>query len=140
MKTKAILALLLTLIISLSATCDSEVVEVEDERINVEGKWACSLDDGAGGVQDYEIEITIDNATDDKIFISNFDYNGGTATGTLTGLNITVETQTVGNSTIFADGKVSADYQEINWTININGEDFSMVSLPGGISKTMLEQ
>lgn len=119
----------------MSLQCENDPVVVDDIRDNIEGKWACELDDGSGVPQDYQLDIIKDLDTDNKVFLKNFAFNGDTAVGTITGMNITVAQQSVGSSSVFADGTINDNYQEISWTINIDGDDYTMVSTVGGITK-----
>lgn len=135
MKIRTIFAVLLVVIIAMSSQCENDPVVVDDIRDNIEGKWACELDDGSGVPQDYQLEIIKDLDTDNKIYLQNFAYNGDTAVGTVTGNNITVAQQNVGSSSVFADGTISDNFQEITWTINIDGDDYTMVCTVGGITK-----
>jgi len=136
MKTRFFLVTLFIAFVTMSFECTNDPVEVDDARDNIVGKWACALDDGSGVPYDYEIEISKDNSNDNQVFLSNFAFNGETATATLTGKNLTVAQQNVGSSSVFADGTISDNYQEITWTINIDGDDYTMSSIPGGITKS----
>ncbi len=136
MKLNLLFSVFLMVLLSFSFKCQQESSEVEDKRENIDGDWAVELDDGSVP-QNYEVVITIDEDTDNKIFLSNFVNNEDTAYATLTGSNLTVPQQKVGNFNVHADGTISDNFQEITWTINMDGEDYTAIFTPGGITKKL---
>ncbi len=134
MKIKVFLGLLLVVFLSTAGSCKGDSNEVEDIRENIVGKWHATLDDGSVP-EDFEVEITKDEGDKSKIYLSNFVNNGKSAYATLTGSNLTVPEQTVGNYTVSADGTISDNYQGITWSILIDGENFTSSFVPGGITK-----
>ncbi len=135
MKTKSILAILFVILVTMSFECQPDNTTVTDTRDNIVGKWACTLDDGAVP-QDYEVEIIKDANVADVIYLANFIANGDTAKATITGQNLTIAQQKVGNSFVSGDGTISDNNQEITWAVKINGDDNTMKFTPGGITKS----
>lgn len=136
MKLNLLFSVVLMVLLAFSFKCQQESSEVEDKRENIDGDWAVELDDGSVP-QNYEVVITIDEDTDNKIFLSNFVNNEDTAYATLTGSNLTVPQQKVGNFNVHADGTISDNFQEITWNINMDGEDYTAIFTPGGITKKL---
>lgn len=137
MKLKVLLGAIVIVIVSLSSTCQNDTNVLTDKRDNITDQWHCTLDPNAQVPQDFEVDITKDSINEKMIYISNFVNNGSQAHATMTGLNLTVAQQQVGNSLVSADGTVSSDYQSFDWTITIDGDVFTAKYVPGGVTKMM---
>ncbi|MEA3451815.1 MAG: hypothetical protein U9Q83_07910 [Bacteroidota bacterium] len=135
MKLKYFLGIILVVVIAVASTCQADSNELDDKRTNIADKWHCTLDDGSQVPEDFEVEITKDATVDDKVYISNFINNETKAYATMTGFNLTVPEQIVGNATVSATGTVATDYQKITWDITINGDSYTAKFVPGGITK-----
>ncbi len=134
MKLKFLLGIVIITIIGLSNSCQNDPNDIADKRDNIVGKWHCTLDDSQVP-SDYEVDITKDTADNTKIYLANFVSNGSPAYATMSGFNLTVPEQQVGNSVVSADGIVSKDYQSVTWTLKIDGDDYTAKMVPGGIAK-----
>ena len=133
MKLKFIVLAIMSAFVLMSNECQSDSDEVTDKRDELKGDWTCTLD----GIPPDTYVVTISkNENDDKtIYLDNFVNNGNQAVGTMTGLNITVEEQQVGNVTVSGEGTVKDDYQSMTWTLKIDGEDYTASYSIGGITK-----
>lgn len=139
MKAKVFLSILFVIMISMAASCEGDSNKVDDNRDNIASSWHATLDDGAVP-EEYEVAITKDDIDETKVKLSNFVNNGeeNVAYAILTGFNLTVPEQTVGNATVSGDGTVTSDYQSISWNITIDGDSYTMDFVPGGITKVGL--
>lgn len=137
MKLKFLLGAIVLVIVSLSTTCENDPSSLTDKRDNITDNWHCTLDPTSQNPQDFGVTITKDDANETMIYLSNFVNNKNQAHATMTGLNITVAEQQVGNSVVSADGTVSSDYQSFDWTITIDGDVYTAKYVPGGITKMM---
>ncbi len=136
MKTKILIAALGVFLLFFSAMCNNDD-QLADKRENITGSWHCTLDDG-NDQQDYTVDITLGSGENDLI-LKNFIANSSNATGTMSGLTISVPEQQVGNSVVSASGTIASDYQTINWDITIDGTAYTAQYVPGGVTK-LLEQ
>lgn len=134
MKLKYLLGMLIAAFLLMSAGCQDDPDDVTDKRDNIVGSWHCTLNDG-NVPEDYEIVISKDNSDLTKVYLSNFVNNGTQAVATITGFNLTVAQQQIGNSTVLADGVINTNYQEITWNITIDGDNYTATLVPGGITK-----
>ncbi len=132
MKITRILGILLLSIVLMAGKCAGDTSQLDDARDNLTHSWHAEL---AG--EDFEVKIEKDEASSDKIFILNYINTTHKAEAIVTGKNLTVAEQTVGNQTVSADGVISDDYQSITWVMLIDGEEFTCEYKPGGITKNL---
>ncbi|MBN2893907.1 MAG: hypothetical protein JXL97_18710 [Bacteroidales bacterium] len=136
MKLKLFFGMLLVVFFSMAFSCEGDTDDVADKRDNIIGKWHATLDDGQVP-EDYEVEITKDDVDNVKIHLANIVNNDGSAYATLTGFNLTIPEQQVGNATVSGDGTISDTYAEITWTLTIDGDSYTSSFVPGGITKDL---
>ncbi len=108
---------------ALNLGCNPETVQPvsQDLRKEISRKWYCELNDGQD-TYNFESEITIDPANENKIFISNFNNLGAKATATVyTDRQIVLHSQTLpGTSTsVKGSATINADFTNINWTYEV---------------------
>jgi hypothetical protein len=137
MKITHLFAVFVLLTFSLTLGCQNDSDNVADKRDNIEGDWHMTLDDGQVPV-DYQVTISKDANSTTKIFMSNFVNNGSKAYATITGMNLTIPEQQVGNETVSGDGTISSDYNTITWNLTIDGDSYTGKMVPGGITKKEL--
>ncbi len=136
MKLRFVIFAFFATFVLMSADCQSDSDEVTDKRDELKGDWTCTVD---GTPPDtYVVTISKEENDDKTIYLANFVNNGGKATGTIAGFNITVAEQQVGNVTVSGTGTIKDDYQSITWTLKIDGDDFTATYSPGGITKNAL--
>lgn len=137
MNLRLIISAFLIAIISMAASCEGDTNELDDKRDNITHSWHATLN---GDVpENYEVKVTKDDTDETKLYLANFVNNGeeNVAEATITGMQLTVAEQEVGNTTVSATGTISDDYQNISWTMTMDGDDFTCDFVPGGITKDL---
>ena len=103
---------------------------------NIVGKWHVVRYEGDVNPE-YQVEITENTDVDNGIIIHNFYNNGADAQATVKDMEITLPSQKLGTYTIQATGVISQDFQRINWTITVDGEQVTATFTPGTIAKRL---
>ena len=137
MKFKHFFALIFIFAITFAGACQNDPNDVADKRDNILGDWHMTLNDGQVDV-DYQVTITKDADDATKINLSNFVNNGSSAYATITGFDLTVPQQQVGNSIVSGDGTIKSDYNSITWNLTIDGDVYTGTMSPGGITQDAL--
>ncbi len=103
---------------------------------NIIGKWHVVRNEG--DIQsEYQVEITENTQVNNGIILHNFNNNGADAKATVSGMDITVPSQQLGTNTVSATGVISDDFQRIDWTINVDGDQITATFTPGTIAKSL---
>ncbi len=103
---------------------------------NIVGKWHVVRYEGDVN-SEYQVEITENTGVDNGIIIHNFYNNGADAQATVKDMEITLPSQKLGTYTIKASGIISQDFQHIDWTITVDGEQVTATFTPGTVAKRL---
>ncbi len=136
MKLKAII--LLSAFGLMFASCEPEENEIDnfsnDTRDNVTGMWDVVENnqiEAKSTMENYQVEIFYDTTTTSEIVIANF-YNLGMAeeaVAIMSGLNLTINSQSIDGFTVNGSGTISSNYKTISLDYLVNdGEENDTVT------------
>ena len=102
-------------------SCTKDDIATDDSRDNLVGVWHCN-ETFNSTPQSYQVTIAKSASDTTKILISNFNLLGNDIDvyAKVNGLNLSIPSQTVDGYQISGSGKVTSNYETINWTYSVN--------------------